>query len=283
MRQRFDRIRAVLPSEAAAAHLTAARIYGMWLPQLPDWLPVQASLPPDCDRPERRGLYVFRSRARLPPCNRILGTPVLPPAHVVGQLAEDLGLVDLVVALDSALHQRLCTTIEIFESMRRRQRGLPLLRTALTLCDARSESAWETILRLLHVLSGIPVEPQFLVKDPSGSIVARADLRIVGTRRLPEYDGAAHRERRQHEDDLARDKLLSRLRYERFGYIASEIIHQPETILRDAERALAIPHDPGRLNAWRTATESSSLTAMGRRRLLHRLHRFARPLRGRST
>jgi hypothetical protein len=282
-RQRFNRIRAVLPGDAAAAHLTAAQIYELWLPQLPEWLPVLASLPPDCDRPERQGLYVFRSRARLPPCRDVMGTPVLPPAHVIGQLAEDFGLIDLVVALDSALHQRLCTTNDVLDSIRRRQRGLPQLRTALTPCDGRSESAWETILRLLHVLSEIPVEPQFLVTEPAGAIVARADLRIVGTRRLPEYDGAVHRDRKQHEDDLARDKLLSRLRYERFGYIASEIVHHPGSILRDAERALGLKHQPARLNPWTTAIESSTLTVPGRRRLLHRLHRFARPLRGRHT
>jgi hypothetical protein len=133
------------------------------------------------------------------------------------------------------------------------------------------------------MFADIPVEPQFLVTDPAGAIVARADLRIAGTRRLPEYDGAVHRDKRQHEDDLARDKLLSRLRYERFGYIASEIIHHPESIVRDGERALGLKHDPARVNAWLTAIDSCTLTVMGRRRLLHRLRRFARPIRGRRT
>ena len=42
------------------AHLTAAQVYGLWLPTIPTWLPVQVSLPPASDRPMRR-----RSRSRF--------------------------------------------------------------------------------------------------------------------------------------------------------------------------------------------------------------------------
>jgi very-short-patch-repair endonuclease len=202
---------------------------------------------------------------------------------VAGQLAEDLGLVDLVIAIDGLLSQELCTIEEIEFGIWSRQRGLPMLRRALALVDCRSESPWETILRLMHVLCDIPVEPQVHIRDASGEIVARADLRIVGTRRLPEYDGADHRDKERHERDLRRDKLLARLSYERYGYIASELLDNPQQVVRDAEDALRLRRDPGRLRPWMTEFERSSLSPLGYRRLLRRLHRYDKPLRGRGT
>lgn len=179
----------VLPAGAKMSHFTSGSLRSMWLPDLPEWLPVMATLPPDTDRPERRGLYVARSRAGTPPADIIGGVPVLTPELTLGQLAEDLGLVDLVAAIDSALHQSMCDELDIIRGIRSRQRGLPMLRRALTLCDSRSESPWETFLRLVHTTVGIPVSPQEFIEDQRGRIVARADLRIVGTLRLPEYDG----------------------------------------------------------------------------------------------
>ena len=179
----------ILPDDAMAAHLTAARLLGLWLPTTPESLPTLASLPPGRERPERAGLYVFRSRAALSDRLVTAGLSVVRPAVCLGQLAEDLSLLDLIVAIDGALHARLTTRCEIEASIRRRQRGLPRLRQALMFCDDRSESPWETILRLLHVWSHIEVEPQHVIRSADGEPLARADLliswdhEVVGVRR----------------------------------------------------------------------------------------------------
>lgn len=263
-----------LPHGSAFCHLTAAQLYGLWLPWLPPTLPRLVSVRPGADRIVRPGFYVFRSRAGEPPTRSVRGLPAVSPALCVGQLAEDLSVLDLTVAIDSLLHQQLCTVADIRRAIRSRQRGLPRLRRAIDLCDPRSESPWETILRLLHVSTGIAVTPQVLIEDAYGRIVARADLLIDGTRRLAEYDGAVHRDREQHHDDLRREKELHRLGYERFGYVASEILERPHDVIRDAEHALGRPHDPRRLVDWLELSSPSSLTSDGIRRLTHRLHRF---------
>ncbi|MFY9915308.1 MAG: hypothetical protein WAK18_11620 [Nocardioidaceae bacterium] len=283
MLERCRQLRPVLPPGAAFSHLTGAALWSCWLPRLPSWLPMLATIPPRADRPERSGLYVARSRAALPGAAFVSGVPVLAPELILGQLAEDLPLIDLVVALDCFLQRRLCGIDDIVDGIRSRQRGLPKLRRALSLCDGRSESPWETILRLLHVFAEIPVEPQHLIRVDEGEIAARGDLRIVGTNQLPEYDGATHRTRQRHERDLARDKLLNRHGLVRFAYTASEILHHPGLIVRDAETALGWRHDPDRINAWLVEVERSSLMPLGWRRLLNRLHRFDRPLRGRGA
>jgi very-short-patch-repair endonuclease len=228
-------------------------------------------------------MYVFRSRAGEPPPWQVNGVDVVAPALCLGQLAEDLRLIDLVIAIDSALHLGLCSVADIIDSLRRRQRGLPMLRQALNLCNAQSESPWESILRLLLVTSGIEVEVQPIINDDLGEFIARADLRIKGTRRLSEYDGASHRDREQHQADLAREKALARSGWERFGYIAREILEEPAQIVRDAEIVLGLPPDPERVGTWLALAEQSSLTSAGRRRLARRLHRFDRPLRGRAS
>ena len=273
----------VLPPGAVISHYTAAALHGLPLPTLPPWIPLMATLPPDTERPERGGLYVARSRAGQPPADLLDGVSVLSVEQVIGQLAEDLGLIDLVVAIDAALHRGETTPSDIIAGVRARQRGLPRLRHALELSDARAESPWETILRLMHTTTGIRVTPQTIVIDTSGQILARADLRIDGTRRLPEYDGADHRGREQHEHDLGREKALARLKLERYGYIAREITRSPALIIRDAEDALGWAHDPARVATWLSHAHHSSLTTEGRQRLWRRLRRFVRPLRGRGS
>ena len=131
-------------------------------------------------------------------------------------------------------------------------------------------------LRLLHVWSGIEVEPQYEIRDDWGDVIVRGDLWIVGTRRLHEYDGAIHDEHEVRERDLSRDKTISRIRWDRYGYVARDIVRGPEQIVRDAEDALGLPHRPQRLKRWRAEAARSTLSAAGRRRLVRRLQRYDR-------
>lgn len=132
------------------------------------------------------------------------------------------------------------------------------------------------MLRLLHELSGVRVEPQQSLIDASGTLIARMDLWIVGTVRYPEYDGQHHRDVFRHRQDLRREKGASRLGAERYGYTANEIRHDPGRLLRDADQALQRPHDISRLKWWLFEAELSTITPAGRRRLTRRLARFDR-------
>lgn len=266
---------AVLPPGSAFSHLTGARLHRLWLPRVPEWLPVQATLPPKAIRPERQRLWIARTRARLVRPDHLDGLPVVPLPKLIGQLAEDLELIDLVVAIDCAMHEHHVRLEDLVEAIRPRQRGGPRLRAALSLSDGRSESAWESILRLVYQLCGFTrIRPQQVIRDARDAIVARADLALLGTNRISEYDGADHRGREQHQSDLRREKALSRLGIERYGYTKSEIVDQPATIARDAEAAFGMPHNPSRLANWHYEFERSTLSYSGWNRYLRRLHRF---------
>ncbi len=282
-----DRCAAVLlalPRGACVSHVTGAQLRSWWLPDcLVPGEPLIVSTPDETAHLDRRGVYA--RRLLLPETQRTqyAGVAVASPAQVIRELAEDFSLIDLVVALDAALHLGHLDTADLPSLPVRGRRGVRVLRQAIALCDGRSESAWETILRLVHVLSGITcVEPQKVIVDATGVPVARADLWLRGTNRLAEYDGADHRDRDQHQRDLRREKVLSRLGHERFGYTKPEIVGGAREIIRDAECALDVEHDPLRVEGWLAEFRMSSLSSTGRARLRRRLARFRRPAPPRS-
>lgn len=265
----------VLPSDAVFTHLTSAQLRGWWLPLVDD-LPLIACTDGEAPHHDRRGVYV--RRCDIPPGHReqLHGVAVASPEWTIVEVAEHLALLDLVAVIDGALHAGDTTVDRIRATMRPGRRGVRVLRRALDLVDGRSESWWETMLRLVHVLSGVEVEPQHVVHNAAGVQVARVDLRIRGTHRVPEYDGGEHRGRARHEKDLRRDKALAREGLERFGYIATELVNAPERIVFDAEDALGWPHLPGRAETWRSEARRASISAAGKFALRRRLQRFVR-------
>ncbi|HZK36967.1 MAG TPA: hypothetical protein VFC57_08465 [Aeromicrobium sp.] len=265
----------VLPPDAVFTHCTAATLRRWALPDI-GYVPIIASSSAEAAHHDRRGVYVRRCGVPAGHRGLLEGVRIASAEWVVVELAETLTLIDLVAVIDSALHLKHTTLKRLRDAVVPGRRGVRVLRQALELCDGRSESRWESILRVLYQLSGIQVEPQVILVDKHGNFVARADLQIRGTNRLSEYDGAGHRERDQHRDDLRREKGLLRLGIERFGYTSVEIHRSPERIIADAEDALGWRHDPARLKNWHCEYERSSLSGNGKRALIRRLRRFSR-------
>lgn len=275
-------VQLVLAPDVVFTHITSAKLRNWWLPFIPD-SPIVACTQSEAPHHNRRGAFV--RRCDIPPGHRmaINGIAMASAEWTIVELAEHFGLIDLVIVIDCALHRNDTTVEAIRATMRKGRRGVRVLRRALELCDGRSESAWESALRLLFVLSGIRVEPQVVLRNANGDFIARVDLLIVGPRRVAEYDGAGHRDRDQHRDDLRREKACARLAFERFGYTEIEIRRHPELIVRDAEQALGLDFVSARLNFWNHEFESSSLSGQGRHDLLQRLSRFARATSPRSA
>ncbi|MGI9083796.1 MAG: hypothetical protein ACR2FE_00715 [Aeromicrobium sp.] len=266
----------ILGHRAVFTHLTSALLRGWWLPTIGPTPPVIACTHGEAPHLDRRGVYV--RRCDLPDAHRetLGGLPVASAEWTIVELAEHLSLIDLVIAIDCALHRGETTIDKIRATMRRGRRGVRVLRRALDLADGRSESPWETLLRLIHLLSGVPVVAQHELRDERGELIVRLDLLIRGTRRAPEFDGEIHRTRDGHRRDLHRDKLLMRHGIERFGYCAPEVREQATSIVRDAEDALGWPHQPSRSKIWQHEFERSSLTPGGNGALMRRLRRFGR-------
>ena len=270
----LDAWQLALPVHGRFTHLTAAAEYGWWLPSLPEELPVVCAIWPFAKPPERPGLLVRRTEGYAEPVDRN-GVRLDSPPDVLINLARDLGLLDLVAVLDASLHAKDTTVDEVRAAARRRRRGAPLLRKALRLSDGRSESFYESLLRVLHVVGGFEVEPQHVVTDEHGEFVARLDLLLAGTRRAPEYDGGHHLTVEQQRDDLDRVRRLRMSGYERQGWTSRELLRRPATILLDAQRATGRAMSPDALTVWADLLRDSCTTLAGRTRLSRRLIRDA--------
>lgn len=177
----------ILPETACFTSLTSAELRGWWQPS-PVAHPVFVSVPSDAPHPQRGELCLTRHPR---PINSeiIDGIRTASAAETLLALARDLNLLDLIVLGDSALHFGDCTPDQLSSVAAQRRRGAPRLRAAIPLLDKRSESPWESILRMLHVAAGVEIEPQKQIFEDWGRFVARADLWIIGTRRIHEYDG----------------------------------------------------------------------------------------------
>ncbi|MBB3325958.1 hypothetical protein [Microlunatus antarcticus] len=221
-------------------------------------------------RPRRPGLLVFRHPCP-PAVQEVRGLRLTTPAETLLALARDLAPLDLVVLADSAVRRgdvsvdELCTI-----ATGTRRRGAPALRALLPLIDPRSESAWESIMRLLHRAADIPVEPQHELFGKDGGFVARADLWVCGTRRVHEYDGGGHRDPEVHESDLARDRAISLARWERHGFTRRHLLNGGASIVRATDELLGRPHEPSRVDHWENALNASMLRRPGLTRVRRR-------------
>ncbi|QWZ09771.1 hypothetical protein KRR39_08560 [Nocardioides panacis] len=261
----------ILPASGCLTHLTGAVLHRMWLPPLPENLPVFVSMAKRETRPKRPELVVMRHTQPIRTTRRE-GLVVATPDEVLLTCARDLSLLDLVVLGDSALHQGLVTRDRLLAAAARRRWGAAALNRAVGWMDGRAESPWESLLRVFHRACGIPVVPQHTVLDDAdGRFVARGDLWIVASRMLHEYDGAGHRDRRTHRDDLDRDRRLLATQWHRRGYTSTDLLHRPEGILRDADLTLGRRHRADRLDPWLRMLEESLFHPTGLDRFAQRI------------
>ncbi len=196
-------------------------------------------------------------------------------AEILLAAARDLGLLDLVILGDSALHLRDCTIEELWAAAAQRRRGAPRLRAAIPLLDGRSESPWESVLRMLHVAAEVEVEPQRKIYDEWGCFVARADLWVVGTRRIHEYDGEVHRNRKVHRTDLARERRLVEIDWQRVGFTSPQLLDEGGSIIAGMDRLLGRTWNPHRLARWAALLDDSLLRPSGRARAMRQWRRSA--------
>ena len=260
-----------MPTGSAFTHLTAARQLGWWLPEkVPQ--PIFVAALEGETIPVRPRLLISR-HPRPVPATVVDGLRLTTPAETLLAAARDLGVLDLVIMGDSALRLEQCSVSDLEETAGQRRRGVRMLRTVLPLLDPRSESAWESVMRVLHRAADIDVEPQHEIFDQWGDFLARADLWIRGTRRIHEYDGGGHREDAVHVSDLDRDRRLVENDWQRCGYTAKTVLRHGASIIASADRLLGRPWDPSRLQRWNALVADSQFGSLGRARVRRRWRR----------
>lgn len=261
----------VLPDSGGFTGLTALSVYGVPLPPLPAGLPHFAGigLVRGEVKPDRRQLVVSRHGGLQ--VSEVDGVLVVPPAESLLECARHLTLLDLVCVADGVLRLPGVGLADLWPTPRRK--GAPALRRALRLADARAESFWESMLRMLHVVLGVDVTPQVELFDEGGRFVARVDLMVDGTNAAHEYDGADHRGAVQHRKDLARERRILASGRVRRGYTSDVVLHQPQLVLRDCEHALGRRLDPSGIMRWAEMVGASLHARAGQQAVLRRMGR----------
>ena len=261
----------VLPPDAAFTHVTAARVLQWQLPNLPDNIPVFAAVRGD-RRPRRHGLIT--SRLTHPSEVAVVeGLPIDSPEEILLRASRDLGVLDLAIMLDSALRLGHVDPARLRALEASGRPGSVRLRHAHSLADGRAESAGETVLRVFHEVMEVPVEPQASIYDHAGHLIGVVDLLVVGMDRAHEYDGAGHREGRQHTVDLRRERGWSNSPYTRSGYTLDDLLNHPIVVMHEFDRLLGRPHSLRRIQRWRTMIDESLYGERGRARVMNRWQR----------
>jgi hypothetical protein len=261
---------ALLHPTQCFTHLSSAIARDWWLPpRLPAELPIWIAQISGSHASTRQGVRVISSRA-ITPSERVHVLLLAEPAETLVSCAIDLSLLDLLILIDCALHRGEVTIDRLMTVAAEHRRGAPRLRQAIALADGRSESAMETVMRVLHVACGVDVIPQFEVRD-SGRFVARGDLLIVGSRSMHEYDGDDHLDVERQRSDLRRSRKLLDAGYVRRGFTLADLATQPHLIIREACVAAGRPFALGMLAPWRELWDASTFSRFGLQMLRERL------------
>ena len=263
----------VLPAGALFTHLTGARLRGWTLPKLPEQLPVFAAVDGDSARPRRPGLICSRLRRTATKGARRHGLPVDAAEEILLRCARDLGHIDLVILVVSALRADDVDEEAMRLVLASRRPGVRALRAAWEEARKELQSPGEVILYLFHRAIDVTVVPQVTLFDERGVVLGQADLHVVGTNSVHEYDGAVHRGKVQHRTDLRRDRGWAGSGYVRRGYTLDDLLNHSMTVMHEIDRALGRPHDHRRHERWCAQVENSLYSHVGRERVMNRWHR----------
>jgi len=137
------------------------------------------------------GVRLLRPRT-APPTVVVNGVRVVTPVVAVVQVAAEFGFHAGCVAVDSGLHHGLVTPLDLRDEVERAGAipGISRARMLTVTCRSGAESPGETLLRLTVERLGYRTETQCPISVDNARPFAFADLRIVGTRGLLEFDGA---------------------------------------------------------------------------------------------
>lgn len=261
----------VLPPDAVFTGLTAARLLGWHLPQLPEQTPVFAATHADT-RPRRHGLVCSRLRRSTVP-GRVDGLPVDTGAEILLRCARDLSTLDLRIVVEGARRARHVDAEQMTEILASRRPGVRQLRAAWLESSGKADSGGEAVLQMFHDVLEIAYEAQRELYDDGGHLVARADLWIVGTDRLHEYDGGVHRSKEAQRADLRRSGGIERARLVRRGFTLDDMLNHPLVTMHEIDSDLGRPHRMRRFRSWQRLVEQSLYSPAGRERVMNRWHR----------
>lgn len=235
--QRCSAYAATTSQGAVFSHATAAQLIGIPIPirMLRDHR-LHVSVRPPARASKARKIVGHQLDLAESETFRVGGMTATSPERTWCDLALSLSVRELVAAGDFLLARRrpLTTRERLAGAVARRngRRGAPRLHAALPLLSDRSESAPESILRVMFIDAGLPrLDVNVDLRDPAGRFLARPDLRFPDYRLIIEYEGDGHRtDRAQWRKDITRTSRLQAFGEEVFRVAADDLAQDPGLI-----------------------------------------------------
>ncbi|TDC38823.1 hypothetical protein E1281_38985 [Actinomadura sp. KC345] len=205
---RCDAAALILPQTAVFCGVTAARLYGVPVPD--GDLRVHAAVPATASTvPRIKQLKVHSYSIPAGQVCNLHGCRVIGPERLFLELAAAVPRIDLIIAGDHMLRRQVSTRERLNAFLRdcHRRRGVRKARLAMPHLEPRSDSPPETRLRMLIVDAGLPrpVANQDVFND-WGVWLARPDLSYPAVKIAIEYEGLHHQQDHgQYSRDIERD------------------------------------------------------------------------------
>lgn len=217
-------------------------------------IPVPLVVPPGTRLRRSPGSVVHRERLVDQDLSEPHGIPATTPERACFDAARRAtGLRAAVVVVDMTLAAGITTERRLRDDLRTRDRwpGVVQVRRALELTDPRSMSPQETALRLIWLLDAqLPVPRcNWPVADGAGRLIGRPDLLSVEHAVVGEFDGAHHRSRDRHRDDLSRDDRFRTVGLEPFRVVGADLA-SVDLVLRRIHTAIERSRALGRPGTW---------------------------------
>jgi hypothetical protein len=239
-----SRIAAVLlgaPASAVISHLTAAALWGLQVPLIPEDRRVHLTVPPATRIRSRADRQVHCAALDGRHVAQRGGVAVTSLGRTWRDLAAGLPAAALLAVTDQMLARR-CPR-EAFHQWvdeGRGHRGIRTARQVLAVADPLAGSPMESVLRWMIVEAGLPAPVlQHPVRDPNRMFIGRVDMAWPRRRVLVEFDGDIHRTRDVFVNDLRRQNGLVLAGWVVLRFTSADVRGRPGWVLATVRQALA--------------------------------------------
>lgn len=240
LRQRVAAVLMGAPKTAVVSHFTAAALWGLQIPLVPDdglvhlTVPAAARLRHRADRRIHGADLPERFVARLG------DVPLTSPGRTWLDLAGVLPPAALLAITDQMLARKY--EREAFERLlagARGMRGVRAARRVVEVADPRAGSPMESVLRWLLLEAGLPAPDLQHVITREGCFVGKVDLAWPDAKVLVEFDGDVHRERKVFVEDVRRQNGLVLAGWTVLRFTSADVRGRPEWVIAMIRAALA--------------------------------------------
>jgi very-short-patch-repair endonuclease len=226
-----------LPAGAAFSGRTAAWLHGL---DVTPCDPIEVTIPEPAGTRRRAGASVSRTALGAKEIVLRRDLPTTSALRTVVDLGGRNPVTEGVVAADMFLHAGLVSADELgtYVAEHSRARGIRRLRRVVDLAEPKAESAMESRLRMLLVLSGLPrPDVQVPIHDDQDRFLGRPDLLYSEQRLAIEYDGGNHRDRMV--DDHRRQNGLVGAGIRLLRFTAADVYGTPDLVVMHVRHGLA--------------------------------------------